>query len=75
VRKVRSAASEPGLLGPRLSNTLLSTNELADLTGFAPKTIRRWASRRLLNFIRVGNQFRFRPAAVELFLTQREIRK
>lgn len=57
------------------SNGLLSTNELADLTGFAPKTIRRWASRRLLNFIRVGNQFRFRPAAVELFLMQREVRK
>lgn len=70
-----------GLLGLRSdasaahSNGLLSTNELADLTGFAPKTIRRWASRRLLNFIRVGNQFRFRPAAVELFLMQREVRK
>jgi len=74
-RIARSAASEPGLLVPRLSNTLLSTSELADLTGFAPKTIRRWASRRLLNFIRVGNQFRFRPAAVELFLAQREIGK
>jgi len=71
----RSAASRPDLLGPPLANTLLSTNELANLTGFAPKTIRRWASRRLLNFIRVGNQFRFRPAAVELFLAQREIRK
>ena len=59
----------------RLSNALLSTNELADLIGFAPKTIRRWAARRLLNFIRVGNRFRFRPAAVELFLAQREIRK
>lgn len=74
-KTARSAASRPDLLGPPLSNTLLSTNELADLTGFAPKTIRRWASRRLLNFIRVGNQFRFRPAAVELFLAQREIRK
>ncbi len=68
-------ASKPVLLGERHSNALLSTNQLADLTGFAPKTIRRWASRRLLNFIRVGNQFRFRPAAVELFLMQREVRK
>jgi excisionase family DNA binding protein len=57
------------------SRALLSTSELAVLTGFAPKTIRRWASRRLLNFIRVGNQFRFRPAAVELFLAPREIGK
>lgn len=65
----------PDASAARLSKGLLSTNELADLTGFAPKTIRRWASRRLLNFIRVGNQFRFRPAAVELFLTQREVRK
>ncbi|MGB7846199.1 MAG: helix-turn-helix domain-containing protein [Candidatus Acidiferrum sp.] len=70
-----SGASRSNLLGPRLSNTLLSTNELADLTGFAPKTIRRWASRRLLNFIRVGKQFRFRAAAVDLFLAQREVRK
>jgi excisionase family DNA binding protein len=62
-------------IGARYPNALLSTNQLAYLTGFAPKTIRRWASRRLLNFIRVGNQFRFRPAAVELFLMQREVRK
>jgi excisionase family DNA binding protein len=66
---------EASLAGARSSDALLSTNELAGLTGFAPKTIRRWASRRLLNFIRVGNQFRFRPAAVELFLAQREVRK
>lgn len=67
--------SGPDAFGVRPPNGLLSTNELANLTGFAPKTIRRWASRRLLNFIRVGNQFRFRPAAVELFLMQREVRK
>ena len=47
---------------------LLSTNELASLGGFKPKTIRRWVSRRPLNYIRVGNQFRFRAAAVELLL-------
>ena len=62
-------------LGAHPSNVLLSTNELADLTGFAPKTIRRWASRRLLNFIRVWNRIRFRPASVELFLTQHEVQK
>ena len=71
----RLLGSEPDLPDTRRSNALLSTNELAGLTGFAPKTIRRWASRRLLNYIRVGNQFRFRPAAVELFLIQREVRK
>ena len=70
-----SLGVEASLAGARSSDALLSTNELAGLTGFAPKTIRRWASRRLLNFIRVGNQFRFRPAAVELFLAQREVRK
>jgi excisionase family DNA binding protein len=56
-------------------NVLLSTNELAILIGFRPKTIRRWVSRKLLNYIRVGNRFRFRLAAVELFLAQREVRK
>ncbi|PYT92421.1 MAG: hypothetical protein DMG36_15045 [Acidobacteria bacterium] len=71
--KVRSPASERQLLDLRDSNALLSTNELASLIGFKPKTIRRWVSRRLLNYIRVGNQFRFRVAAVELFLAQREV--
>src|SRR6266478_2264304 len=56
-------------------NVLLSTNELASLTGFKPKTIRRWVSRRLLSYILVGIRFRFRLAAVELFLAQREVRK
>ncbi len=54
-----SLGVEASLAGARSSDALLSTNELAGLTGFAPKTIRRWASRRLLNFIRVGNQFAF----------------
>lgn len=56
-------------------NVLLSTNELASLTGFRPKTIRHWVSQKLLNYIRVGNRLRFRLAAVELFLAQREVRK
>jgi excisionase family DNA binding protein len=69
------AASKQHLLDNHDPNVLLSTNELATLTGFRPKTIRRWVSRKLLNYIRVGNRLRFRPAAVELFLTQREVRK
>jgi excisionase family DNA binding protein len=73
--KMRPLASERQLLDMRDSNALLSTNELASLTGFKPKTIRRWVSRRLLNYIRVGNRFRFRAAAVELFLAQREVLK
>jgi excisionase family DNA binding protein len=56
-------------------NVLLSTDEVASLTGFRPKTIRRWVSRKLLNYIRVGNRLRFRLSAVELFLAQREVRK
>jgi len=56
-------------------NILLSTVEVANLTGFRPKTIRRWVSRRLLNYIRVGNRLRFRLSAVQLFLAQREVRK
>ena len=56
-------------------NLLLTTNEVARLTGFRPKTIRRWVSHKLLNHIRVGNRLRFRLAAVELFLAQREVSK
>ncbi len=55
-------------------NVLLSTNEFADFR-LRPKTIRRSVSRKLLNYIRVRNRLRFRLAAVELFLAQREVRK
>jgi len=67
--------SKQHLLDEHDPNVLLSTNELASLTGFRPKTIRRWVSRKLLNYIRVGNRLRFRLASVELFLAQREVRK
>ena len=63
------------LLNNHDPNVLLSTNEVASLTGFRPKTIRRWVSHKLLNYIRVGNRLRFRLAALELFLGQREIRR
>jgi hypothetical protein len=46
--------SKQHLLDEHDPNVLLSTNELASLTGFRPKTIRRWVSRKLLNYIRVG---------------------
>jgi excisionase family DNA binding protein len=68
-------ASKQHLLDNHDPNVLMSTNELATLIGFKPKTIRRWVSRKLLSYIRVGNRFRFRLAAVELFLAQREVRK
>src|SRR6267143_4669537 len=67
--------SKQRLLDEHDSKVLLSTNELATLTGFKPKTIRRWVSRKLLSYILVGNRLRFRLAAVELFLAQREVRK
>jgi excisionase family DNA binding protein len=67
--------SKQRLLDEHDPNVLLSTNELASLTGFTPKTIRRWVSRKLLSYILVGNRLRFRPAAVELFLAKHEVRK
>jgi len=68
-------ASKQLLLDNRDPNVLLSTKELVTLIGFRPKTIRRWVTQKLLNYIRVGNRLRFRLAAVELFLAQREVRK
>jgi excisionase family DNA binding protein len=69
-----SPASRECLLDNHDPNMLLSTDEVARRIGVKPKTIRRYASRRLLNYILVGNRLRFRPAAVELFLSQREVR-
>ena len=74
-RKPSLRWSKQRLIDEHDPNVLLSTNELASLTGFRAKTIRRWVSRKLLNYIRVGNRLRFRLAAVELFLAQREVRK
>ena len=68
-------ASKQHLLDNHDPNVLLSTNELATLIGFRPKTIRRWVSRNFLSYIRVGSRFRFRLSSVELFLAQREVRK
>ena len=73
--RVKMPLSKQHLLDEHDPNVLLSTNELASLTGFRPKTIRCWVSRKLLNYIRVGNRLRFRLASVELFLAQREVRK
>ncbi len=73
--KVALRWSKQRLIEEHDPNVLLSTKELASLTGFRPKTIRRWVSRKLLNYIRVGNRLRFRLVAVELFLAQREVRK
>jgi hypothetical protein len=61
---VRRALLSPGVLDEHGPNVLLSTNELASLTGFQPKTIRRSVSRKLLNYIRVGSRLRFRCGAV-----------
>lgn len=73
--KVSLRWSKQRLLDEHDPNVLLSTNELASLIGFRPKTIRRWVSRKLLNYLLVGNRLRFRLAAVELFLAQREVHK
>ena len=74
-KKELTTASKQRLLDNHDPNVLLSTNELAILIGFKPKTIRRWVSQKFLNYIRVGNRLRFRLVAVELFLGQREVRK
>ena len=52
-------ASKQHLLDNHDPNVLLSTNELATLIGFRPKTIRRWVSRKILSYIRVGNRCSF----------------
>ena len=73
-KREMQTGSKQHLLDNYDPNVLLSTNELATLIGFRPKTIRRWVSQKLLNYIRVGNRLRFRLVAEELFLAQREVR-
>lgn len=53
---------------------LLSIPQLAKLLNVSPRTVRRFVIKRQINYLRIGNQYRFRPSAVDIFLAQREVK-
>jgi excisionase family DNA binding protein len=59
---------------PDSNSCLLSIPQVSELLGISPKTLRRFIAKRQINYLRIGNQYRFRPTAVELFLSQREVK-
>jgi excisionase family DNA binding protein len=44
---------------------LLTVDELAELVGWKPATVRQKVWRRQIEFVRVGRSIRFRPESVE----------
>lgn len=56
----------PDTTQPKRRSRLLSAEEVADILCLAPKTIRAWAARREIPFVRVNaHNVRFREADVE----------
>ena len=52
----------------------LTTKDVADLTGFAPITLRKWRSQgegNGPNYFKVGTQVRYRPVDVKQWMEQR----
>ncbi len=58
-----------------LGDSLLSSKEVCSRLNISAKTLQRICKRGAINFIRIsGSLYRFRPAAVELFLTRSEVK-
>jgi excisionase family DNA binding protein len=58
-----------------LGERLLSSKEVCSRLKISTKTLQRICKRGAINFIRIsGSLYRFRPAAVELFLSRSEVK-
>lgn len=57
-----------------LFEKLISVEELADVLGLSPQTIRNWVAMRRIPFLRVGGKTRFRRASIEAWLEQKEFK-
>ena len=56
----------------RLFDNLINVENVAEVLGVAPKTIRKWVSIRFIPFVRVGRRVLFRPKSIELWLNRKE---
>ena len=56
----------------RFSDNLINVENVAEVLGVAPKTIRKWVSIRFIPFVRVGRRVLFRPKSIELWLNRKE---
>ena len=57
-----------------LFDNLINVENVAEVLGVAPKTIRKWVSIRFIPFVRVGRRVMFRPKSIELWLNQKEVK-
>ena len=57
-----------------VTEKLLSTREVAEQLGLTPKGVLNFARKRKIGYIRMGNKLKYRPAAVALFIAQREVK-
>ena len=55
--------------------TLLNAQQVCEVLQISRRTLTRWIRKNLINYVRIGGQYRFRPAAVELFVSQREVKR
>ena len=53
-------------------DNLIDVENVAEVLGVAPKTIRKWVCIRFIPFVRVGRRVMFRPKSIELWLNRKE---
>lgn len=56
-----------------VTEKLLSTREVAEQLGLTSKGVLNLARKCKIGYIRMGNKLKYRPAAVALFIAQREV--
>lgn len=65
-------ASDKVQSSSKLFEILLTVDDVANVTGFAPQTIRNWVALRQIPFLRIGGKTRFRRRSIEAWLEQKE---
>ncbi|MCY4512245.1 MAG: helix-turn-helix domain-containing protein [Bdellovibrionales bacterium] len=53
-------------------DNLIDVENVAEVLGVAPKTIRKWVCIRFIPFVRIGRRVMFRPKSIELWLNRKE---
>ncbi|MEQ1875660.1 MAG: helix-turn-helix domain-containing protein [Bdellovibrionia bacterium] len=57
-----------------LIEKLIGVEELADVLGFAPQTIRNWVALRKVPHVRIGGCTKFRRKSIEAWLERKEFK-
>lgn len=57
-----------------LTDQLLTVKQVAEMLQIDPETVRVYARKGILPYIKLGNQIRFRPSTLQEFLSASEVK-